>query len=39
VSHSVWQGLGQRVRHFLASITLADLTKDAAKGIKERAEC
>lgn len=32
VSHSVWQGLGERVRHFLASMTLADLTRDARKG-------
>jgi len=29
VSHSVWQGLAERIRHFLASITLADLTKEA----------
>ncbi|TLM67260.1 MAG: Rrf2 family transcriptional regulator [Deltaproteobacteria bacterium] len=30
VSHAVWQGLGERVRQFLSSITLADLTRDAA---------
>ena len=36
VSHAVWQGLGQRVRHFLASITLADLTRDAANGMKKQ---
>lgn len=34
VSHSVWQGLGERVRQFLASITLADLTDEAVKGVK-----
>lgn len=32
VSHAVWQGLGERVRQFLASITLADLTRDARQG-------
>jgi Rrf2 family iron-sulfur cluster assembly transcriptional regulator len=31
VSHGVWQGLGERVRQFLASITLADLVRDADK--------
>ncbi len=34
VSHGVWQGLGERVRQFLASITLADLTHEAIKGAK-----
>ena len=29
VTHSVWQGLGERIRQFLASITLADLTREA----------
>jgi Rrf2 family iron-sulfur cluster assembly transcriptional regulator len=29
LSQSVWQGLGERVRLFLASITLADLTAEA----------
>jgi len=33
VSHGVWQGLGQRVREFLSSITLADLVKDAGKSL------
>lgn len=37
VSHGVWQGLGERIRQFLASITLADLTRDAAQG-KKREE-
>lgn len=31
VTHSVWEGLAQRVRQFLASITLEDLTRDAMK--------
>ena len=35
VSHGVWQGLGERVRQFLASITLADLTKDAQGNEKQ----
>jgi Rrf2 family iron-sulfur cluster assembly transcriptional regulator len=34
VSHGVWQGLGERVRQFLASITLADLTRDASRSVK-----
>ena len=34
VSHGVWQGLGARVRQFLASITLADLTRDAGKAVR-----
>ena len=29
VSHTVWQGLGDRIRQFLASITLDDLTQEA----------
>jgi Rrf2 family iron-sulfur cluster assembly transcriptional regulator len=33
VSHSVWQGLAERIRHFLASITLDDLTKEAKQKI------
>lgn len=37
VSHGVWQGLGERIRQFLASITLADLTRDAVQG-KKREE-
>ncbi|HKL25992.1 MAG TPA: Rrf2 family transcriptional regulator [Desulfuromonadales bacterium] len=31
VTHSVWQGLGERIRSFLASVTLADLTVEARK--------
>ncbi len=33
VTHSVWQGLGERIRNFLASITLDDLTKEASRKI------
>jgi Rrf2 family iron-sulfur cluster assembly transcriptional regulator len=29
VTHSVWQGLGGRIRQFLSSINLEDLTKEA----------
>lgn len=29
VTQSVWQGLGEKIRNFLASITLEDLTRDA----------
>lgn len=29
VTHTVWQGLGERIRSFLASVTLADLTNEA----------
>lgn len=29
VTQGVWQGLGNRIRQFLASITLEDLTRDA----------
>lgn len=29
VTHTVWQGLGDRIRQFLSSITLEDLTRDA----------
>lgn len=29
ITHTVWEGLAQRIRHFLSSITLADLTRDA----------
>ncbi len=29
VSHIVWQGLGEKIRQFLASMTLDDLTREA----------
>jgi len=34
VTHTVWQGLGARIRLFLASMTLADLTAEARQQIK-----
>jgi Rrf2 family iron-sulfur cluster assembly transcriptional regulator len=34
-THRVWQGLGERIRQFLASITLEDLTREA---LQKRAE-
>lgn len=34
VTHSVWQGLGEKIRHFLASITLEDLTREARQRLK-----
>jgi len=37
VSHAVWQGLGERVRQFLASITLADLASEALKGVNHNS--
>ena len=39
VTHSVWQGLGERIRTFLASITLEDLTRDARKRLPDRSKC
>ncbi len=30
-THTVWQGLAERIRSFLSSITLDDLTRDARK--------
>jgi len=29
VTHGIWQGLGDRIRQFLSSITLEDLTREA----------
>ena len=34
ITHNVWQGLGNRIRGFLASITLADLTREAQGNLK-----
>ena len=34
VTHSVWQGLGERIRQFLSSINLEDLTVEASQKIK-----
>ncbi len=35
VTHNVWHGLGERIRQFLSSITLADLTEEAQRKIKQ----
>jgi Rrf2 family iron-sulfur cluster assembly transcriptional regulator len=35
VTHNVWHGLGDRIRQFLSSITLADLTEEARSKIKQ----
>lgn len=37
VTHNVWHGLGERIRTFLASITLADLTEEAQAKIKDNS--
>jgi len=34
VTHSVWQGLGERIRAFLSSISLEDLTQEAKAALK-----
>jgi Rrf2 family iron-sulfur cluster assembly transcriptional regulator len=34
VTHNVWHGLGERIRQFLSSITLADLTDEAKTKLK-----
>ncbi len=31
VTHNVWHGLGEKIRQFLADITLADLTEEAQR--------
>jgi len=36
VTHTVWQGLGERIRHFLASINLDDLTREAQNRTPDR---
>lgn len=37
VTHGVWQGLGSRIRLFLASLTLADLTAEARQQLKQHS--
>jgi Rrf2 family iron-sulfur cluster assembly transcriptional regulator len=37
VTHDVWQGLGERIRQFLASMTLADLTDEARQKTNHNA--
>ena len=34
VTHNVWHGLGERIRTFLASITLDELTREAQEKLK-----
>jgi Rrf2 family iron-sulfur cluster assembly transcriptional regulator len=36
VTHTVWQGLGERIRQFLASINLDDLTREAQNRTPDR---
>lgn len=36
VTHTVWQGLGEKIRAFLGSITLEDLTREARERIETR---
>lgn len=35
VTHNVWHGLAERIRQFLASITLADLTEEAQHKVRK----
>ncbi len=36
-TQSVWQGLGNQIRNFLASVTLEDLTRDGRRQLESRA--
>ncbi len=36
-TQSVWQGLGNQIRNFLASVTLEDLTNDGRRQLESRA--
>ena len=39
VTHAVWHGLGEKIRQFLAAITLEELTRDAQSRIlRDRVE-
>jgi len=38
VTHTVWQGLGERIRQFLSSINLDDLTREARGRLKDRSQ-
>ena len=39
VTHTVWQELGERIRDFLSSVSIEDLTKEAKERIRQqRAE-
>ena len=35
VTHNVWHGLGEKIRDFLASITLEELTQEARSKFNE----
>jgi Rrf2 family iron-sulfur cluster assembly transcriptional regulator len=35
VTHNVWHGLGERIRQFLSSVTLEDLTDEAQRKLKQ----
>jgi Rrf2 family iron-sulfur cluster assembly transcriptional regulator len=35
VTHNVWHGLGEKIRQFLSSITLDDLTTEAKSKLKQ----
>ena len=37
VTHTVWQGLGEKIRTFLSSISLEDLTRDARNKLPENS--
>ncbi|KIH76647.1 transcriptional regulator, BadM/Rrf2 family [Geoalkalibacter ferrihydriticus] len=36
ITHTVWQGLGEKIRAFLSSITLEDLTREARERMSAR---
>ena len=35
VTHNVWHGLGERIRQFLSSVTLEDLTEEAQRKLQQ----
>lgn len=40
VTHTVWQELGERIRSFLSSVSVEDLTRDARNNIERQdAQC
>ncbi|MEA3464601.1 MAG: Rrf2 family transcriptional regulator [Thermodesulfobacteriota bacterium] len=38
VTHTVWQELGERIRSFLASVSVEDLTRDARNNIERKRQ-
>lgn len=38
-THSVWQGLGNQIRSFLASVTLEDLTNEGRQRLDQHYKC